>query len=116
MCGGANPWHYRYSHSAQDQYPNPNHASFFNTDRPYARPTYYLEPVGLLGGGLINQSGYQYAGGTLFLDAVPNQQGFDMWFREGTIVPEPSTFGLLIVTGLALLGWRRCRGSVRQPG
>jgi len=78
--------------------------------------TYYLEPVGLLGGGLINQSGYQYAGGTLFLDAVPNQQGFDMWFREGTIVPEPSTFGLLIVTGLALLGWRRCRGSVRQPG
>ncbi len=63
--------------------------------------TYYLEPVALLGGGLLNQSGYLYPGGTLFVDGVPSGSGFDMWFREGIMVPEPGPVALVFL-GMAV--------------
>jgi hypothetical protein len=68
--------------------------------------TYYLEPIApLYNVGLINASHYQYPGGTLFFDGVPNQQTYDMWFREGIVVPEPGTATLTLV-GASLLLWR----------
>jgi hypothetical protein len=36
---------------------------------------------------------------------APNP-GFDLWFREGVVVPEPGTWALLLV-GFGLLAWRK---------
>jgi hypothetical protein len=74
--------------------------------------TYYLEPTALLNGGLVNQSLYQYPGGTLFFDGVPNQQTYDMWFREGIVVPEPAAVSLTLVAGFSVL-WSKRKRSTR---
>jgi len=57
---------------------------------------YYLQPVvqsgdlwGIFGGSFGYTGGELYANGTAFTS--------DYWFREGIIVPEPSTFAFLLV-------------------
>ena len=64
--------------------------------------TYYLQPVvqsgnnqwGVFGGA------YNYPGGTLFENGAPDPNGYDAWFREGAVVPEPSS-ALLVLLGIA---------------
>jgi hypothetical protein len=60
--------------------------------------TYFFEPV-VQSGDLWNLDAekYNYAGGTAFYAGAP-LPGSDYWFREGVIVPEPSS-SLLLVTG-----------------
>jgi hypothetical protein len=66
---------------------------------------YFLEPIvqsgdlwQIEGGG---EMGYQ--GGTAF--AHGNPVATDFWFREGIVVPEPSTLSLFAI-GTLFLGWR----------
>lgn len=44
------------------------------------------------------------------LDAPPTLQLFDIGFRVAT-VPEPATWGLLLMSGIAFLGWRSHRAA-----
>jgi hypothetical protein len=64
--------------------------------------TYYLQPVLQSGDSLWGfiVGPFDYPGGTFFAGGVPNPNGFDAWFREGTFVPEPSS-GLLVLMGIA---------------
>jgi hypothetical protein len=68
--------------------------------------TYYFQPV-IQSGGTFSASGgtLLYPRGNAFLQGVP--VGEDLWFREGIIVPEPSTLALLLVGGGALAYVRR---------
>ena len=74
--------------------------------------TYYLQPVVQSGDGLWGMivGTYNYSDGTFFANGVPNSPGFDAWFREGVIIPEPSS-GLLALAGVAAI-W--VAGRVRQ--
>lgn len=59
--------------------------------------TYYFQPVVQNNNNLgLLQAGYGYAGGTEIFKGVadPNK---DLWFREGVIVPEPSSVALLLI-------------------
>jgi hypothetical protein len=49
---------------------------------------------------------YPYSGGNAYLNGVPNLPQ-DYWFREGIIVPEPSSAVLLLLGGGALFYLRR---------
>jgi hypothetical protein len=79
--------------------------------------TYYFQPV--LQSGDSNYSGmevgsYGYPGGTLFINGSPDPNGYDLWFREGYIVPEPAS-GSLVLLGIAGIwaAWRlRTKGLV----
>jgi hypothetical protein len=73
---------------------------------------YYLEPILQSGdhwdviGGTFN-----YPGGTFFENGLPDPNGFDAWFREGSFVPEPSS-GVLTLAGLmGAFGARRISAS-----
>ena len=73
--------------------------------------TYYLQPVLESGDStcLIIGGPFSYSGGTFFLDGSPDPNGYDAWFREGDIVPEPPS-GLLVLLGVAgLCAARRVR-------
>jgi hypothetical protein len=76
---------------------------FFSTPVPITPgTTYFLQPVVQSGN---NQWGiiagpYNYPGGTLFENGTPDPNGYDAWFREGTVVPEPSC-ALLVLLGIA---------------
>jgi len=61
--------------------------------------TYYFQPVVQSGDtwGIVGY-GYGYAGGVGFSQGLP-LPGSDLWFREGILVPEPSTFCLWLVGG-----------------
>lgn len=48
---------------------------------------------------------YDYPGGTEIYQGSPLPNS-DLWFREGIVVPEPGTWGLLVI-GCCLLVWRR---------
>ena len=67
--------------------------------------TYYFEPVVDHSWNMgIGQ--YNYGGGSGFLAGTP--EAWNLWFREGIIVPEPSSFALLIIGGCGLL-WSKNR-------
>src|ERR1035437_10238364 len=62
---------------------------------------YYLEPTLQSGDHWdIIIGSYNYPGGTFFANGLPNPNAFDVWFREGSIVPEPPS-GLLVLLGIA---------------
>jgi hypothetical protein len=83
---------------------------FFPTAVPVtAGSTYYFEPVEQSGGSggwnaAIGQ--YNYSGGTAFVSGSPLGPQ-DYWFREGILVPEPSSAALLLLGGAALISTRR---------
>jgi hypothetical protein len=66
--------------------------------------SYYFQPVLESGDAMIvaGDGGYKYPGGTMFIQGSPALQ--DLWFREGIIVPEPSSAWLALV-GAGVLGW-----------
>lgn len=66
--------------------------------------TYFFQPVSLLsGGGWGTITGYyRYGGGELFANGNPYPL-YDFWFREGIIVPEPSTGAFALLGGLTWL-------------
>ena len=51
---------------------------------------------------------YRYPGGTAFFNGVANA-GWDLWFREGIVVPEPSSALLLLAGVGALAVFRRVK-------
>jgi MYXO-CTERM domain-containing protein len=63
--------------------------------------TYFLEPVVQSGDlwGIVDDPNYNYPGGTAFGGGQPAPP-FDLWFREGIVVPEPSGIALAL-SGLA---------------
>jgi len=72
------------------------------------------------GSGRCWTAGYRadtidYPGGSAILNGV-EMPGNDLWFREGIIVPEPSTVVLLLFGGVVLAAWRRrTRQGHRSP-
>ena len=69
--------------------------------------TYYLQPVIQSGQdfGTGYDNHYGYTGGNAFFNGTASQFD-DLWFREGVIVPEPSTTALLLV-GTGIFGYAR---------
>jgi hypothetical protein len=83
---------------------------FFLSDVPLTpAQTYAFEVVVQSGSDLWNASAgeYSYAGGMVFANGLPAPAS-DMWFREGLVVPEPSSIAIILVGG-CLLGWYRRR-------
>ncbi len=69
--------------------------------------TYYFDVNSTDGGGWHMIFGqFSYPGGIAWARGQPNAQG-DYWFREGIIVPEPSSVALLLLGGAALACLRR---------
>jgi len=73
---------------------------FFSTPVPVVPGTTYFLEVIVQSGDIwgLNTVPDLYSGGTMFYQgaAQPLQ---DLWFREGIIIPEPSTMALLITAG-----------------
>jgi hypothetical protein len=72
--------------------------------------TLYLQPVVQFGDawGIYHDRNYGYSGGTAFF-AGQADLDFDLWFREGVIVPEPSSTLLLLSGAVLVLYARRTR-------
>ena len=70
---------------------------------------YYFQPVVLPGGSDVatyTSRFYNYTGGAAFYQGTASSTD-DLWFREGIIVPEPSTWALLLMCAGALWFLRR---------
>jgi hypothetical protein len=65
--------------------------------------TYYLQPVQQSGDAnwAIVGDYFNYPGGTMYALGAPNPNGLDLWFREGILVPEPSSW-VLALLGMAV--------------
>jgi hypothetical protein len=73
--------------------------------------TYYFQPVVQNNNNLgLLVADYGYAGGTAIFNDVPNPNR-DLWFREGIIVPEPSSVSLILLAGGTLIYLRRGKVS-----
>jgi hypothetical protein len=69
--------------------------------------TYYFQPVVHSGDTWeVVTYNYGYTGGTAFFNGVANSFN-DLWFREGIVVPEPSSVALMIFGGVAAWWFRR---------
>lgn len=65
---------------------------------------YFFEAALEAGGGQLNGSlSYLYPGGMLYFSDGTVNPDYDMWFREGVVVPEPSTAALLILAAPLIL-------------
>jgi hypothetical protein len=75
--------------------------------------TYYFEPIVSSGDtwAIVNYN-YQYSGGTVYQFGAPIAD-LDLWFREGIIVPEPSSAMLFLVGGGMFVFLRRRRDTSR---
>jgi hypothetical protein len=72
---------------------------------------YFFQPVVQAGDWSVGayNPGYNYAGGTLILRGTPNPAS-DLLFREGIIVPEPSSAALILLgTGFWFFSRRRSK-------
>ena len=87
--------------------------NFFFTTPVAVTPgtTYYLQPVLESGDSTCDIIGglYNYPGGTSFFDGAPDPNGYNLWFREGEIVPEPSSWLLALLGVAGLCAARRVR-------
>jgi hypothetical protein len=73
--------------------------------------TYYFQPVVLNNNNLgLNAAPYGYTGGTAIFNDASNPN-MDLWFREGIIVPEPSSVSLILLAGGTLSYLRRGKAS-----
>jgi hypothetical protein len=65
--------------------------------------TYYLQPVQQSGDAnwTIVDDHFNYPGGTWYALGTPNPEGNDLWFREGILVPEPSSWALALLGAVA---------------
>jgi hypothetical protein len=81
-----------------------------------AGTTYYFQPVVQSGDhwDIINGP-YGYPGGTFYWNGSPDPNGFDAWFREGVLTPEPSSAVLLLFGAASLWAARRARRSRGSP-
>ena len=75
---------------------------------------YFLQPMLQSGenGWTMLAGPFGYPGGTFFEFGSPDPNGYDAWFREGVLIPEPSC-GLLVLAGAAGL-WAAGSGSERS--
>ena len=55
---------------------------------------------------------FPYSTGTLYEFGSPDPNGFNAWFREGVLIPEPSS-GVLVLVGAAGVWWAKRR--LRRP-
>jgi hypothetical protein len=97
-------------------------ASFFTGPATFLFPssiplvagdTYYFEPVVQSGGAWNMADGESnYTGGSAYRNGLPQPMS-DFWFREGVIVPEPSSVALLFIGAAVFWGInaRRKRNS-----
>lgn len=78
---------------------------FFSTPISVTPQTvYFFETTLGSGGGQLNGSlFYNYPGGVLYFSDGTSNPNYDLWFREGVVVPEPSAAALiLLAVGLGL--------------
>jgi hypothetical protein len=78
-------------------------ASYF--DFPFSTPisvtpgtTYFFRPMADSDTVGVNKGNYNYSGGSAFFTGTSSPQ--DLWFREGIVVPEPSSLSLIIGSGV----------------
>jgi hypothetical protein len=81
---------------------------FFPSTIPLAPGTSYWFDVNSPDGGPwhVVAGFFNYPGGMVWAQDQPNPQG-DYWFREGLVVPEPSSAALLLLGAAALACLRR---------
>lgn len=84
---------------------------FFGSNIPVSAGTTYAFQIEVDSGDLWNAvaSEYNYPGGTIFANGLPVGGMGDVWFREGIIVPEPTSAALFVGGTLAILFGRRVR-------
>ncbi len=85
---------------------------FFPSTIPLTPGTSYWFDVNTPDGGTwhVIVAQFNYSGGIAWGQDQPNAQG-DYWFREGLVVPEPSSAALLLLGGTALACLRRVNRS-----
>ena len=81
--------------------------------------TYYIQPVVVQPGSDntwdVVDSLFNYPGGTMYGNGIPNPVGLDLWFREGIVAtPEPSS-SLLILLGSGLFLYARHKHKKPSP-
>jgi PEP-CTERM motif len=84
----------------------PGFVNFFFSSSPSVVPglTYYFQPVVQSGDAwAIGRFVPNYTGGTEYINGQPGNN--DLWFREGIVVPEPSS-ALLVLLGGGVVAWR----------
>lgn len=70
---------------------------------------YFMQPVIVSGPNVVaaaSSTSYNYGGGTAIFQGAPYVTD-DLWFQEGIIVPEPSTWALLLLGAGAFARLRR---------
>jgi hypothetical protein len=88
--------------------PNGFVSFFFGNNVPLQAGTkYYLQPI-VQSGDLWGAVGdaFNYSGGELYYQGTSSTLS-DLWFREGIIVPEPSSVALLLLAGVTAAYVRR---------
>jgi hypothetical protein len=72
----------------------------------------YFQPVVQSGDawGIYHDRHYDYSGGTAFARGQPSLD-YDLWFREGIYIPEPSSRSLLLIGASLVFYFRRVRTS-----
>ena len=75
---------------------------------------YFFQPVLQSGDNLnVLSDFYNYTGGAAIYSGVPRTDTRDFWFREGIVVPEPSSFALLGISALAVFFSRHKPNKLR---
>ena len=95
-----------------DNFGGPVSLQFANPVAVTPGSTYYFEAV-VEHSWAAGIGQYNYPGGSLFLAGTPEAVNF--WFREGIIVPEPSTIGLLTIAAVLLFYSCRLSGRSLSP-